>query len=334
MPIKFGVLQFFSWPQRNISLPKVYERAFDRIEVMDKTGYDTVWLAEHHFTDYSVCPSVHMMAMRVVERTQNLRVGTAVSPAAFYHPLRLAEEIALLDVLSGGRVNWGAGRGFDPLEFAAFGVPIEESRERFFEAVEVVLAAWTNERLNFPGRYWNFQDVELMPKPLQQPHPPTWIAASSEPPALWAAQRGLSIMMSPHASFAENAELRELYRQQLEKNGYTMEGRDIPMARMIAVADTDAEAAEIARSGVEWVAGAYINKDKSEGASGTAAMTMERSKMMDHYMNSAVIHGCPESVIDQIEQLHEEMHLDCLMCAPLSHSSFMAFTERVLPHFQ
>ena len=142
--MKFGVLQFFSWPGRQIALPTVYERAFDRIEVMDKSGYDAVWLAEHHFTDYSVCPSVHMMAMRVAERTKNLRIGTAVSLAAFYHPLRLAEEVALLDVLSGGRVNWGAGRGFDPVEFAAFKVPIEESREYFQEAVDIVLAAWTN----------------------------------------------------------------------------------------------------------------------------------------------------------------------------------------------
>ena len=228
----------------------------------------------------------------------------------------------------------GAGRGFDPVEFAAFDVPIEESRERFYEAVEVVLAAWTNERLDFSGRYWNFHDVELMPKPLQQPHPPTWIAASSEPPALWAAQRGLFIMMSPHASFAENAELLELYRQELENNSYSLEGRDIPNARMIAVAGTNAQAAKTARSGVEWVAAAYINKDKSAEASGTSAMTMERSGVMDHYMNPAVIHGCPESVIDQLERLHQEMHLDLLMCTPLSHSSFIAFTESILPHFQ
>ena len=112
--MKFGVLQFFSWPERRVPLETVYERALERIDVMDRTGYDAVWLAEHHFTTYSVCPSVHLMGMHVAGRTQNLRIGTAVSLAAFYHPLRLAEEVALLDVLSGGRVNWGAGRGFDP----------------------------------------------------------------------------------------------------------------------------------------------------------------------------------------------------------------------------
>lgn len=332
--MKFGVLQFFSWPGRQISLPTVYERAFDRIAVMDKSGYDAVWLAEHHFTDYSVCPSVHLMAMRVAERTKNLRIGTAVSLAAFYHPLRLAEEVALLDVLSGGRVNWGAGRGFDPVEFSAFKVPLEQSREYFQEAVDVVLAAWINERLNFSGRYWQFDGVELMPKPLQQPHPPTWVAASSDPAIQWAAKRGLSIMMSPHSSFVENAELRERYRLELEKHGHTIAGRDIPMARLIAVADTDAKAAAIARAGVEWVAGSYINPEKSAGDTATRAMTMERAEAIEHYMGSAVIHGCPEHVIDQIERLREDMHMDYLMCAPLSHSSFMDFTEKVMPHFQ
>ena len=334
MSMKFGVLQFFSWPQRRVTLPTVYQRAFERIEMMDRTGYDTVWLAEHHFTDYSVCPSVHMMAMHIADRTQNLRIGTAVSLAAMYNPLRLAEEVALLDVLSGGRVNWGAGRGFDPVEFNTFGVPVEESRERFQEAVEVVLAAWTNERLNFAGRYWNFDNVEVLPKPLQQPHPPTWVAASSAPAAQWAAERGLSIMMSPHSTPAENTELREFYRKQLEVSGYSIAGRDLPMARLIAVADTDAEAAEIARVGAAWVAGSYINPGKASGAPVMAEMAMDRAELVDRYVDSVVIHGTPERVIDQIEGLREDMSLDYLMCAPLSHSSFISFTENVMPHFQ
>ena len=135
--MKFGVLQFFSWPERRIPLAQVYERAMQRIQIMDRTGYDAVWLAEHHFNSFSVCPSVHLMGAHVAARTQRLRIGTAVTLAAFYHPLRIAEEVALLDVLSGGRVNWGAGRGFDATEFQAFEVPGEESAERFREAVEV-----------------------------------------------------------------------------------------------------------------------------------------------------------------------------------------------------
>src|SRR5215469_18914793 len=142
--MKLGVLQFFSWPERRIDLATVYARALERIEIMDRTGYDAVWLAEHHFSSFSVCPSVHMMGTLAAARTRRLRIGTAVSLAPFYNPLRLAEEVALLDVISGGRVNWGAGRGFSPKEFAAFGVPVAESGPRFHEAVDVVLKAWTH----------------------------------------------------------------------------------------------------------------------------------------------------------------------------------------------
>src|ERR1700726_4580890 len=145
MAVKIGVLQFFSWPERRVALASVYARALERIEIMDRTGYDAVWLAEHHFSSFSVCPSVHMMGMLAAARTERLRIGTGVSLAPFYHPLRLAEEVALLDVLSGGRVNWGAGRVFARVEFENFGVPPEESTTRFREAVDIVLSAWGSE---------------------------------------------------------------------------------------------------------------------------------------------------------------------------------------------
>ena len=149
--MKFAVLQFFSWPERRVDLATVYARALERIEIMDRSGYDAVWLAEHHFSSFSVCPSVHMVGTLAAARTRRLRIGTGVSLAPFYHPLRLAEEVALLDILSGGRVNWGAGRGFARVEFEAFGVPPEESTSRFRETVEIVLRAWTDERLHFSG---------------------------------------------------------------------------------------------------------------------------------------------------------------------------------------
>ena len=151
--MKFAVLQFFSWPGKRVPIETVYERAFQRIDVMERTGYDAVWLAEHHFSTYSVCPSIHMMGTHIAARTERLRIGTAVSLAPFYQPLRLAEEVALLDVLSGGRVNWGVGRGFDPTEYKNFGIDKEESYPRFREAVELVLKAWTSERLNFQGQF-------------------------------------------------------------------------------------------------------------------------------------------------------------------------------------
>ena len=149
--MKVGILQFFGWRDRSVPLNSVYETALERFAIMDQTGYDAVWLAEHHFSSFSICPSVHMMGTMAAARTKRLRIGTAVSLAPFYNPLRLAEEVALLDVLSGGRVNWGAGRGFERSEFAAFGIPGEESAPSFHEAVDIVLKAWTNQRLSYQG---------------------------------------------------------------------------------------------------------------------------------------------------------------------------------------
>ena len=179
--MKLGVLQFFSWPGRHGPLEEVYARALERIEIMDRTGFDAVWLAEHHFTTFSVCPSVHMLGTLAAARTKRLRIGTAVSLAALYHPLRLAEEVALLDMLSGGRVNWGAGRGF-----AQFGV---QALRRAGRRKAPSAFARPSRSCSRPGprsasasraQHFSFDDVEVLPKPLQRPHPPTWMAATSE----------------------------------------------------------------------------------------------------------------------------------------------------------
>src|SRR5260370_28639112 len=193
-----------------------------------------------------------MMGMLAAARTTRLRIGTGVSLAPFYHPLRLAEEVALLDVLSGGRVNWGAGRGFARVEFENFGVPPEESASRFRETVEIVLRAWTEEKLSFTGDHFNFDGVEVLPKPLQQPHPPVWMAATSEEALDWAAGRGFSILMDPHASARDIGRKRRFYAERLHAAGFSMAGRELPVARLLALADTAPQAAGGPRPGAQW----------------------------------------------------------------------------------
>ncbi len=319
--MKFGILQFFSWPDRRVPLPVVYRRALERIEIMDRSGYDAVWLTEHHFNDYSVCPSIPVLGTYAAARTRRLRIGTGVCLAAFYHPLRLAEEIALLDILSEGRVKWGAGRGFDPKEFRTFGVPIEESHDRFREAVDVVLQAWTRERLTYKGRFFSFEDVEVLPKPLQKPHPPVWMAASSAGAIEWAASVGHSILMDPHSTHEEIGEKWEFYRQKLEEHGHAVGGREIPIARLLAVAPTDADAAEVARRGARWLLDTYVDP----------RMFGVRGDPLERYVRQVIVHGSPERVVEELARLREEIHLDYLIGAPLSHETFLLFTHKVLP---
>jgi alkanesulfonate monooxygenase SsuD/methylene tetrahydromethanopterin reductase-like flavin-dependent oxidoreductase (luciferase family) len=320
--MKFGVLQFFSWPDRRVPLPTVYERALQRIEIMDHNGYDAIWITEHHFNDYSVCPSIPVMGAYAAARTTRLHIATGVTLAAFYHPLRLAEEIALLDILSGGRVYWGAGRGFDPREFRIFGMTPDESYPRFREAVDIVMAAWRNQRLSYRGRYFSFDDVEVLPKPLQQPHPPMWVAAYSPSAVEWAAQQGYSIMLDPHSPASVIGEKMQTWRTLMAHHGHSTEGRVIPTVRLVAIARTDAEANAVAREGARWVLRTYVNPQSERGDS---------DAMLQRYLDSMVIHGTSEHVVEQINRLQEEIHLEYMITAPLSHETFLAFTEQVVP---
>ena len=327
--MKVGVLQFFGWRDRSVPLRQIYDMALERIVVMDTTGYDAVWLAEHHFSGFSVCPSVHVMGTMAAARTKRLRIGTAVSLAPFYNPLRLAEEVALLDVLSGGRVNWGAGRGFARVEFTAFGVPPEESASRFREAVEIVLRAWTDERLNFAGRHFQFDDIEVLPKPAQLPHPPVWMAASSEGAIEWAASRGFSILMDPHSSGPEIGAKRQFYAGKLAAAGFSEAGRDIPIARLVAVAESTGNAAAVARSGAEWILNSYLGAQHRPVMQGS--FTPVGVDPVQRYLDEVILHGTPDKVGDEILRLRDEIGLDYLLCAPLSHQSFTLLTEQVLP---
>src|SRR4029077_1574328 len=331
MTMKLGVLQFFSWPGRHGPLEQVYARALERIEIMDRGGFDAVWLAEHHFTTFSVCPSVHMLGTLAAARTKRLRIGTAVSLAALYHPLRLAEEVALLDMLSGGRVNWGAGRGFAHSEFNAFGVPPEQSAERFREAVEIVLKAWTEERFTYKGAHFRFDDIEVLPKPLQRPHPPTWMAAAAPPAIEWAATRGFSILMDPHASMTEIGVKRRLYAGKLAEAGFSDKGRDIPMARLIALGPTTAKAEEIARRGAQWLGDSHSGPQHTARKSMQAPRTYDGKEPVQYYLDSVILHGTPDSVVDQVARLKEEIGLNYLMAAPLSRDSFTLLVDKVLP---
>jgi alkanesulfonate monooxygenase SsuD/methylene tetrahydromethanopterin reductase-like flavin-dependent oxidoreductase (luciferase family) len=320
--MKFGILQFFSWPDRRVAMPTVYERALQRIEIMDRGGYDAVWLTEHHFNDYSVCPSIPVIGAYAAARTKRLHIATGVTLAAFYHPLRLAEEIALLDILSGGRVYWGAGRGFDPREFKTFGMTPEESYPRFQESVEVVMSAWRNQRITYQGKYFSCENVEVLPKPLQQPHPPMWVAAYSPTAIEWAAKQGYSIMLDPHSPSSELGERMKTYRALLAQHGHRVEGRVIPTVRLVAIAPTDSEAVAMAREGARWMLRTYVNPKGERGDS---------DNMIQRYIDFMVIHGSADRVVDKIAELRDEMGMDYIIVAPLSHQTFLSFTDQVLP---
>ena len=332
--MKVGLLQFFSWTGR-VPVSTVYERAMDRVAMMEDSEFDCIWLAEHHFTSYSVCPSVTLMGTHIAARTKRLRIGTAVTLNAFYNPLRLAEELGMLDVFSNGRLNWGSGRGFDQTEFRSFKIDVAESYDRFREAADVVRAAWSGERFSHHGQYFDYDDVMVLPKPQQEPHPPIWLAASSPDSVRKAAADGYSILMDPHAANGEIALKRRIYQEEMEAHGHSVEGRDLPMARYIAVGATHAEAEAVARRSAEWTVGSYMKPQKATpGAQVGAVPGFERDPDMDpveRYLRDVAIYGTASEVVDRLKELEVEIPMNYLMIAPMSQDTFLHFTKDVLP---
>ena len=175
-----------------------YQDILAQIELGDALGFDTVWLGELHFSrDFSILASPLMVLAAAAQRTTRIRLGTAVTLLSLHNPIKIAEESATADVLSAGRLELGVGRGTAPIHYGGYNVPQEESRERFEEALEVILQAWTNKSFSFQGRYYRAQNLTLVPKPLQQPHPPLRVAANSPETFTIAAPRGLDIFATP-----------------------------------------------------------------------------------------------------------------------------------------
>src|SRR5437764_6121166 len=243
------------------------------------------------------------MSVLAAARPTRLRIGNGVSLAPFFPPLRLAEEVALLDQVSGGRVNWGAGRGFARVEFENFGVPPDESTSRFREAVEIVLRAWTEERLTFAGEHFHFDGVEVLPKPMQQPHPPVWMAATSESAIDWAAGRGFSILMDPHAAHRDIGRKRQYYFEKLTAAGHSPEGRELPIARLLALGDNAAEARETARAGAQWIVDSYLGAQHNPV--GIKDPAKPGADPVQRYIDGGILPGTGEAVPDHLRRPKE-----------------------------
>ena len=175
--------------------------AFDEdmrlFRLAEELGYDTVWIAEHVFSTYGTVTSSQVLAAAVARETRKIDIGTAVVVIPFNHPLRTASDFALIDVLTGGRLKFGVGRAYQPHEFAGLDVPMAESREMFAEGMDVVLKAWTQEKMTHFGRYWRVPvPTEVLPKPVQQPHPPVYQATISPESFEVAARQGWHLQLA------------------------------------------------------------------------------------------------------------------------------------------
>src|SRR5713226_4028568 len=175
-----------------------YQDIIAQIELGDAVGFDTVWLGELHFSrGFSILADPLMVLAAAAQRTKRIRLGTAVTLLPLHNPVKIAEEAAIADILSDGRLEFGVGRGTAPIHYAGYDIPQEESRERFEEALDFIVQAWTQERFSFQGKYFRAPDLSVVPRPVQAPHPPVRIAANSPDTFPLAARRRLPIFATP-----------------------------------------------------------------------------------------------------------------------------------------
>lgn len=217
-----------------------YQDILAQIELGDALGFDTAWLGELHFLpSFSCLASPLMILAAAAQRTTRIRLGTAVTLLPLHSPVKMIEDAATLDVLSGGRLEFGVGRGASPVYYSGYNVPMEESRGRFEESLEVIIQAWTSERLSYQGKYFHVQNLPVIPKPVQKPYPPIRIAANSPDTFATAGHLGLPIFASPLINPPDKLqEYLKVHRETL-KPGAT---QDVALAFPVHVAESRAQA--------------------------------------------------------------------------------------------
>ena len=242
--MKFGVFDHLD--ASGAPLAEFYEQRLRLAEAYDRIGIHALHIAEHHATPLGMAPSPSVFLSAVAQRTKRLRLGPLVYTLALYQPLRLADEICMLDQMSGGRFELGVGRGVSPIEIEYFGVDPAKAQAMYLEAYQVLMLALRERTLTFEGEYYRYKDVPLQLTPLQRPHPPIWYGLSNPASAEFAAASDFNVVSngSPGAVRV----ITDRYRAEWDRRG--KDPRQIPfigIARHVVIADTDAEALALAR---------------------------------------------------------------------------------------
>ncbi len=192
--MKFGVFILGDKPN-HLSEREVLANVLEEARWAEELGYDEIWLAEHHFSPYGMLPDLPQVATAIAAQTERIRIGTACMVAPFHEPIQLAERIAMVDVLSGGRFDAGFGRGYQAHEFKGFGISMDEATGRYQECVEIVSRLLTEENVSFHGKYFQIEDVTIYPRPVQQPIP-VWGTVMKTPSSFeWLAEKGFGAII-------------------------------------------------------------------------------------------------------------------------------------------
>jgi alkanesulfonate monooxygenase SsuD/methylene tetrahydromethanopterin reductase-like flavin-dependent oxidoreductase (luciferase family) len=321
-----------------------FAQALEQVVDAERWGLDAIWLAEiHQQPARSVLSAPLTVASAIAGRTSRIKIGTGVQVLPLCHPLRLAEETATIDQISRGRLLLGAGRSGNPRSYAAYGVPYSESRERFYETLEILKLAWSQPSFSYAGKYYSFNDARAVPRPYQQPHPPIRIAGASEDtfPLLGALGYPLFVAVRSGSLSALAPDLKA-YRDAYSAAGHPGRG-EVYLRLSLHLAETDAQAQEEAEpSMMQGYRSLTTRLEGSPNARRRAELETVRTITYEQVLRDKVVVGSPERVTDRLRQLHEELGIDGIL-AELNFGSLVPpqqmmqslrlLCERVRPHF-
>ena len=315
--MRFGINFFPSFRPEDGTTADYYDQCLRIAARADELGYHSIKTVEHSFFDYgghSPNPCVFLSA--IAARTRRIRLVTGAVIPAFHHPAHLGGDLAMLDNMSRGRLDAGFGRAFLPKEFEVYGVPMAESRERFEEAIDMILKLWTQEWVSVRGTYWTLDDVRLMPRVVQTPHPPVWIAAiSTEESFVYAARHGFNLMIVPYAG--RPGQLQDyvaMYRRLWAESGHARGAEQIQVAQFCYVAEQRAEAMagfrRICRRYLETFADAVQSwqgrsSDQYPGYDKMVASILATTPETIIEQGGAFV-GTPDDVVDQVQRCRDQ----------------------------
>ncbi len=289
----------------------VYDSDVEQMLAAESLGYQSVWIAEHHFNDYGLCPAPQVLAAFVAARTTTLRLGMGVSLLPLHHPVDLAEQLAVLDVVSGGRLDVGIGRGGTLQDYQTFQSERSDARMRIEEGIALMLRCWTGAPFDFAGQFHSAERLHVRPRPTQRPHPPLFVACNSEDSVVSAARLGLPTLSSFFVPVPELQRRRTLYRDKARAAGHSdseieeLERRSWGM-RVVHVApdhDEALRATEPPFMGYQ----RKMSVLRSEATGGTVPNSFDRSLLRlrafrDYLADGWALIGTPGEVRDGLQQ--------------------------------
>jgi len=338
--MKFGLIYDFRNPARwRRPWVEFYARMLDQVVEAEALGYDHVWLTEHHFVDDGYLPSIVPVAGAIAARTKRIRIGSDIMILPFQDPVRIAEDLAVVDILSGGRFDLGVGQGYRAEEFRAIRMDRRERHARTRESVELIQRLWTEDDVTFAGRYYRVDGVTISPRPVQQPHIPIWIGARTEKAMQRAARNG------HHLTTTLGPDLSQLWRRALEQCG-----RDPAAAHMMGltpafVARTSDEAWRAVQDHLHYQMKLYADwlGEANDAEGDQHVWDYERAEdVRKSEFGQGLPIGTPEEVTEKLRALTAQTrptHMALLMQFPgadpdAGSQSLRLFAEQVMPHFR